>query len=96
MCVCVFVCVCRSADAFRQSAMVFTEHTGLSKLSVMMQYCINEVQCRRALIADSFGEKWREEDCPGACDVCVKLRNTAADLPPPAKQTSYQVNCNRK
>ena len=53
--------------------MVFTDHMGLSNLSTMMSYCINEVECRRSLVAKSFGEKWTPEDCSGACDVCVKL-----------------------
>lgn len=50
--------------------MVFTEHTGLSNLYTMVKYCLNETECRRALIARSFGEKWQPQDCEVACDIC--------------------------
>ena len=60
----------RMADVFRQSTMVFTEHTGLSNLYNMLRYCLNTAECRRAIIARSFGEKWVESDCEGACDIC--------------------------
>ena len=60
----------RAADAFRQSTMVFTEHTGLQNIYTMLRYCLNEVDCRRLLIAKSFGEKWRESDCNSTCDIC--------------------------
>ena len=75
MCIVVILCIhfLRSADVFRYSAMVFTEHTGLSNLSLMMRYSINDSQCRRLLIAKSFGEEWSPSDCHNACDVCVKL-----------------------
>ena len=61
----------RAADVFRQSTMVFTEHTGLQNLYTMIRYCLNVTNCRRSLIARSFGEKWCEADCQAACDVCV-------------------------
>lgn len=60
----------RVADAFRQSTMVFTEHTGLSNLYSMLRYCLNKVECRRALIARCFGERWSESDCNSSCDIC--------------------------
>ncbi len=50
--------------------MVFTEHTGLQNLYTMLRYCLNGSECRRALIARSFGERWRASDCLEACDVC--------------------------
>ena len=67
----------RAADAFRQSTMVFTERTGLQNLYIMLRYCLNESQCRRSLIARSFGEKWRPQDCQNACDIC-KRRSDAS------------------
>ena len=63
----------RAADAFRQSTMVFTEHTGLQNLYTMLKYCLNETDCRRSLIARSFGEKWQPQDCHTSCDVCKRL-----------------------
>ena len=60
----------RAADTFRQSTMVFTEHTGLRNLYAMLRYCLNKAECRRAVIARSFGEKWTESDCNRSCDIC--------------------------
>ena len=61
----------RAADAFRQSTMVFTEHMGLQNLYAMLRYCLNRAECRRAVIARCFGEKWAESDCDGSCDICT-------------------------
>ena len=58
--------------------MVFTEHTGLSNLYTMVKYCLNETECRRALIARSFGEKWQPQDCETACDVCKRIFGVTA------------------
>ena len=58
--------------------MVFTEHTGLSNLYTMVKYCLNETECRRALIARSFGEKWQPHDCETACDVCKRIFGVTA------------------
>ena len=66
----------RAADVFRQSTMVFTEHTGLQNLYAMLRYCLNKAECRRAIIARSFGEKWKESDCNMSCDVCTLYPQT--------------------
>ena len=68
----------RAADAFRQSTMVFTEHTGLQNLYTALQYCLNETECRRSLLAKSFGEKWCPQDCQVSCDVCRKLNKKSS------------------
>lgn len=60
----------RANDAFRQSTMVFQEHTGLRNLYNMLRYCLNKSECRRAIIARHFGEEYTKEDCSGNCDVC--------------------------
>lgn len=60
----------RSADAFRQSSMMVTERTGLQNLYTLLRYCLNRVDCRRLLIARSFGEQWKPSDCPKGCDIC--------------------------
>lgn len=70
----------RMADAFRHSSKAFTEHTGLSKLYAMLHYCTNETECRRALLGQSFGEKWTREDCGLNCDVCQKLASGGGSL----------------
>lgn len=58
--------------------MVFTEHTGLPNLYTMVKYCLNETECRRALIARSFGEKWQSQDCETACDICKRIFGATA------------------
>ena len=60
----------RAADCFRNSAMVFTEHSGLQNLYAILKYCLNKVECRRAFIAQCFGDVWKKSDCDKACDVC--------------------------
>lgn len=62
----------RFADMFRQSTMVFTEKTGLTNLYGMMAYCIDAHRCRRALIAQHFGETWDKSDCLKMCDNCIR------------------------
>ena len=70
----------RSADVFRQSSMMVTERTGLQNLYTLLRYCLNQVDCRRLLIARSFGEQWKPSDCPKGCDICSLLPS-----PPEAK-----------
>ena len=57
--------------------MVFTEHTGLQNLYTMLRYCLNEAECRRTLIARSFGEKWRPQDCNAHCDICKRFTDSS-------------------
>lgn len=68
----------RAADAFRQSTMVFQEHTGLRNLYSVLRYCLNSNECRRASIARHFGEEWIEGDCPRMCDVCALTAATTS------------------
>ena len=42
----------------------------------MLNYCLNEAECRRALIAKSFGEKWQPTDCLQQCDICYRNEQT--------------------
>ncbi|KAF4519491.1 hypothetical protein B566_EDAN010100 [Ephemera danica] len=60
----------RFADYFRLSTLVFTQKTGLSKLSQMLSYCIEPTKCRRALIAEHFSDNWDSKDCNLMCDHC--------------------------
>ena len=69
----------RSADAFRQSSMVMTERTGLQNLYTLLRYCLNQVDCRRLLIARSFGEQWRPSDCPRGCDICFSSPSSSLE-----------------
>ncbi|XP_067138641.1 ATP-dependent DNA helicase Q1-like isoform X2 [Centruroides vittatus] len=58
------------SDIFRQSTMVFTEQTGLENLYAMVAYCLDLKRCRRAIIAEHFGERWNNLDCNKMCDHC--------------------------
>ncbi|GFW74169.1 ATP-dependent DNA helicase Q1 [Trichonephila clavipes] len=76
----------RFADMFRQSTMVFTEQKGLDNLYAMVAYCLDLSICRRALIAQHFGEHWDSQDCNKMCDHCdqvgsyeVKSKNIARE-----------------
>lgn len=55
----------------------------------MAEYCVDSKRCRRALLADLFGERWdaasggqNGQPCAGQCDHCA---------PPPASGAS--VHC---
>lgn len=73
--------------------MVFTEHTGLNNLYTMLSYCINEVECRRVLIARSFGEKWSPDDCSHGCDICKKLQTGhTGDVAPPTTSAKKAIS----
>uniref|UniRef100_A0A914WZ60 DNA 3'-5' helicase n=1 Tax=Plectus sambesii TaxID=2011161 RepID=A0A914WZ60_9BILA len=61
----------RLADVFRQSTMVATERTGVEHLYGMLSYSLELAQCRRALIAEHFGETWEQSWCREQCDICV-------------------------
>ncbi|KAG8183037.1 hypothetical protein JTE90_015668 [Oedothorax gibbosus] len=63
----------RFPDIFRQSTMVFTEQKGLEHLYAMIAYCLDLSRCRRAIIAQHFGERWNAADCNKMCDHCDKF-----------------------
>ncbi|GIY16926.1 ATP-dependent DNA helicase Q1 [Caerostris extrusa] len=63
----------RFGDVFRQSTMVFTEQKGLDNLYSMVAYCLDLSRCRRALIAQHFGERWEVLDCNKMCDHCEQI-----------------------
>ena len=48
-------------------------YAGLHNLYIMLKYCINEVDCRRSLIAKCFGEEWKSDDCNNHCDICQRI-----------------------
>ena len=56
------------------SVIIFlTLYIGLQNLYTIVKYCLNKVHCRRSLIALSFEEQWKPEDCNNNCDVCQKF-----------------------
>ena len=50
--------------------MASKDFTSVANLYPMVRYCIDAVQCRRALIAKHFGETWKQTDCNEMCDTC--------------------------
>ena len=81
----------RNADVFKQSCMVFTEQTGLHNLYKILRYCLEQTQCRRAFVAQHFGERWSASDCNKMCDVCSKEESyTSVDVTTHAK-TALQL-----
>ena len=43
---------------------------GLDSLLKCVSFCVNEVDCRRVLLLEYFGEKFPQESCNGTCDNC--------------------------
>lgn len=48
----------------------------MKKLYEMVSYCENDVDCRRTLTLQYFGETFSRADCDGSCDNC---KNSGAD-----------------
>ncbi|EFN84347.1 ATP-dependent DNA helicase Q1 [Harpegnathos saltator] len=45
---------------------------GLQNLYKVLTYCLDQVSCRRSLIATHFEETWDKSDCVEMCDHCRK------------------------
>ncbi|GFT77297.1 ATP-dependent DNA helicase Q1 [Nephila pilipes] len=82
----------RFADMFRQSTMVFTEQKGLDNLYAMVAYCLDLSRCRRALIAQHFGEHWDSQDCNKMCDHCDQIGSYEVRMKNIAKEYKSIVN----
>ncbi len=44
----------------------------INQLNDVQSYCLNDVDCRRALICGHFGERFDEQACGGSCDNCKR------------------------
>ncbi|KAJ9586228.1 hypothetical protein L9F63_020137 [Diploptera punctata] len=64
----------RLADVFKLSTMVFTQQTGLQNLYNIVAYCLDQVRCRRTIIASYFDEAWDSQNCNAMCDNCRRPR----------------------
>jgi len=42
----------------------------LDMLHRVVAYCLNEVDCRRQVVLEHFGEHFNAADCRGTCDNC--------------------------
>lgn len=51
-------------------------HRGKENLLKCIDFCTNEVDCRRQLLLEYFGEKFPRENCKKTCDNC-KLISTS-------------------
>ncbi|XP_068662077.1 ATP-dependent DNA helicase Q-like 4A isoform X2 [Aristolochia californica] len=62
-------------------------HTNIENLLCMVGYCENDVDCRRLLQLDHFGEKFDPANCGKTCDNCCKSFSTVQkDVTEIAKQ----------
>ncbi|CAM9742081.1 unnamed protein product, partial [Hapterophycus canaliculatus] len=48
--------------------------SNLQEVYKCVRFCINEVECRRALILEFFGERFHRENCRGTCDNCIAMQ----------------------
>ena len=57
----------------------------LSLLEAMVDYCEEQVECRRSMLMKAFGEKMTEGRCAGRCDNCCSVpETTTKDFTSPA------------
>lgn len=51
----------------------------MHSLNKCLAYCMEEVECRRVLLLEYFGEKFQSSECKNTCDNCLfKANNPAA------------------
>ncbi|OWA50118.1 ATP-dependent DNA helicase Q1 [Hypsibius exemplaris] len=62
----------RMPDIFRLSSITYQEKVGEENLRGMVAFAQNISQCRRAPLAEHFGEEWIADMCPAMCDMCKK------------------------
>jgi predicted AlkP superfamily pyrophosphatase or phosphodiesterase len=43
----------------------------LDMIHRVVAYCLNEVDCRRQIVLEHFGEDFNPQDCGGTCDNCA-------------------------
>ncbi|KAG9444163.1 hypothetical protein H6P81_015503 [Aristolochia fimbriata] len=71
--------------------------TNIENLLRMVSYCENDVDCRRLLQLDHFGEKFDPANCAKTCDNCCKSFNTVKkDVTEIAKQLVELVKSARQ
>jgi hypothetical protein len=63
--------------------MMMAEKNGAQNVYSMLRYCIDRQTCRKALIAQHFGDTWDEDACQGMCDNCqLQEKATSSALAP--------------
>lgn len=51
---------------------------GIESLHKCVNYCLNEVDCRRVMLLEYFGEDFTRKQCNGTCDNCQRGGTIAA------------------
>ena len=47
----------------------------MDNLRRMVEFCENEVECRRTLLLEYFGQQFTREECNGTCDNCKAMQD---------------------
>lgn len=68
-------------DIFRATSLMVTEKTGVPNVYNMMRYALDKTTCRKALIAQHFGDSWDPTLCTEMCDNCDRSRKKSYDIP---------------
>ena len=64
-------------------------HQQMVNLNRMVQFCENQVDCRRSLILEYFGESFDKSRCNATCDNCIAIQScelTTVDVRPVANE----------
>lgn len=67
-------------DIFRATSIMVTEKTGVANVYKMLQYAVDKMTCRKALIAQHFGDSWDPNLCKEMCDNCDQSRRKVFEI----------------
>ncbi|KZC11590.1 ATP-dependent DNA helicase Q1, partial [Dufourea novaeangliae] len=81
----------RLPDVFKLSTMVFQDKVGLQNLYKVLAYCLDQISCRRSIIATHFEETWNKSDCGEMCDHCKKPKQKKEVNIAPYCRHLYQI-----
>jgi superfamily II DNA helicase RecQ len=66
----------------------------LDMIHRVVSYCLNEVDCRRQVVLEHFGERFRPSDCHGTCDNCHNLHGPGSFFSVEERDlTEHAVKC---
>eukprot|EP00976_Prorocentrum_cordatum_P085024 1185895-Prorocentrum_minimum.AAC.7 len=78
----------RAADLSRQSSMVYHEKAGYDNLYQMVRFATAVGMCRRAVLAQHFGER----PADGGCDIPAPLKGGCLLYPGPSVRRFVYVS----
>lgn len=61
-------------DIFRATSLMVTEKTGVPNVYNMLRYALDKDTCRKAQLAQHFGDSWDPSLCTDMCDNCDESR----------------------